>query len=149
MWPWTVTLTLCRHGWIMTSAHRLTEANIWPKLKKKTLQGYRRYGADTKFTCDLDLELAWLTYWFCTSTHCGEHLTKGFRRYGADKKVLRKDRRTDRLADGQMDRRTDRQTERRTDEGHFYNPPSASRPGINKCRHTCFYLRGMIHFQGR
>ena len=41
---------------------------------------------------------------------------------------------TEGQTDGQTgrrtDRRTDRQTDRRIDEGHFYNPQSASRQGI-------------------
>ena len=31
LWPSTVTLTLGGHGWVMGSAHHLTQANIWPK----------------------------------------------------------------------------------------------------------------------
>ena len=39
------------------------------------------------------------------------------------------------VTEGQTDRWTDGQTDRWTDEGHFYNPPSASRQGNNKCKH--------------
>ena len=113
LWPWTVTLTLCWHGWVMSSAHCLTEANIWPKFKENPSwdigERERTRNSGLKpMTCDLDLELEWLTYGFCTSTHWDERLTKvqwksfkRFRRYGTDKKVLRKDR--------------------QTDKGHFYN----------------------------
>ena len=49
-----------------------------------------------------------------------ENLSKG----SGDMEQTRKCyRRTDGRTDGQMDRRTD--------EGHFYNPPSNSRQGIN------------------
>ena len=144
LWPRTVTLTLCRHGWVMSSAHRLTEANIWSKFKENPSMGIgnmeRTRNSRLKtmiLTCDLDLELAWLTYGFCTLTYWGEHLTKvywnsfkEFRRYGADKKVLQKDRRMD----------------RRTDEGHFYNPPSASRRGI-KTGFTGVYINFLISAQ--
>ena len=73
-WPWIVTLTLIRHGWVIDSAYHLTKVNIWPKLN-----WYRRYRADTKFkaqTCDLDLVSAWLSYKFCKSSHWGKHMTK-------------------------------------------------------------------------
>ena len=36
----------------------------------------------------------------------------------------------DSVMEGQTDGRTDGQMDRRTDEGHFYNPQSASRWGI-------------------
>ena len=82
-WPWTVTLTLSRHGWVLDSAHHLTKVNIWPKFKENPSTGIkdteRTQNSRLKpmtLTCDLDLELAWLTYWFCTLTHWGEHLTK-------------------------------------------------------------------------
>ena len=76
-------LELCRHGWVMSSAHHLTEANIWPKFKENPSRGIgdmeRTRNSRLKpmtLTCDLDLELAWLTYGFCTLIHWGEHLTK-------------------------------------------------------------------------
>ena len=50
-------------------------------------------------------------------------LMKIFQR--VQEKVLRKDRWTDRRMDG------------RTDEGHFYNPPSASRRGIKMQNGLC------------
>ena len=43
-----------------------------------------------------------------------------------------------------MNRRTEGQMERRTDEGHFYDPPSASRRGINKPKNDIFLYR---HFK--
>ena len=73
-------------------------------------------------TCDLDLvgmvDL-WVLHIDLLRRTFEQSLMKIFervKRYGADKKVLQKDRRTD----------------RRRDEGHFYNPQSASRWGINK-----------------
>ena len=38
-WPWPVTLTLSWHGWLMGSAHWLTEANIWPKFNENLSKG--------------------------------------------------------------------------------------------------------------
>ena len=38
-WPFTVTLTLSRHAWVMGSAHRLTKANIWPKFHENLSKG--------------------------------------------------------------------------------------------------------------
>ena len=68
LWPWTVTLTLCRHGWVTSSAHHLTEANIWPKFKENPSRGIgnmeRTRNSRLKpmtLTCDLHLELTWLT----------------------------------------------------------------------------------------
>ena len=68
-WPWTVTLTLSLHGWIIDSAHRLTKVNIWPKFKENPSTGI----GDTERTrnsrlkpvtlnFDLNLESAWLSY---------------------------------------------------------------------------------------
>ena len=82
-WPWTVTLTLSQHGWVIDSAHRLTKVNIWPKFKENPSTGI----GDTERTrnsrlkpvtlnCDLDLVFAWLSYEFCTSSHWGKHMTK-------------------------------------------------------------------------
>ena len=82
-WPWTVTLTLSRHGWVIDSAHRLTKVNIWPKFKENPSTGI----GDTEWTrnsrlkpvtliCDLDLVSAWLSYEFCTLSHSGKHMTK-------------------------------------------------------------------------
>ena len=91
LWPWTVTLTLCGHGWVMSFAHRLTEANIWPKFKENPSMGRRIFQR---------VQEIWSGQ---------ESVTEG-------------------LTDG----RTNGQIDRRTDEGHFYNPPSASRRGIKK-----------------
>ena len=75
-WPWTVTLTLSRHGWVINSAHCLTKVIIWPKFKENPSTGIE----DTEWTrnsrlkpvtlnCDLGLVLAWLSYEFSTSSH--------------------------------------------------------------------------------
>ena len=82
-WPWTVTLTLSRHGCVIDSAYCLTKVNIWPKFKENPSTGI----GDTERTrnsrlkpvtlnCDLDLVSAWLSYEFCTSSHWGKHMTK-------------------------------------------------------------------------
>ena len=82
-WPWTVTLTWNRHGWVIDSAHCLTKVNIWPKFKENPSAGT----GDTERTrnsrlkpvtlnCDLDLVSARLSYEFCTSSHWGKHMTK-------------------------------------------------------------------------
>ena len=38
-WPWPVTYTLSWHGWLMGSAHRITEANIYQKLNENLSKG--------------------------------------------------------------------------------------------------------------
>ena len=68
-WPWTVTLILSRHGWVIDSAHHLTKVNSWPKIKENPSTGIR----DTEQTqnswlkpvtlnCDLDLVSARLSW---------------------------------------------------------------------------------------
>ena len=68
------------------------------KVSRKTLKGYRRYGADTKtfriLTLKCDFELRWPRYAFCTLSQCVKHLSqvsrnsmKGYRRYGANRKM--------------------------------------------------------------
>ena len=126
LWPWPcVGMNML---WVLQI---VSLRQTWPKFKEIPWRGI----GDMEWTRNSRLKPMTLTCDLvcmvdCTSTHWGEHLTKvkwksfkRFRRYGADKKVLRTDRRTD----GQMDRRAD--------EGHFYNPPSASRRGINKQKH--------------
>ena len=76
--------------------------------------------------CDLDLELAWLTWvlhidsLMQTFDQSLMNIFKAFRRNGVEGQ-------TDR-ADGQMDRH------RWTDKGHFYNPQSASPRGTQNSR---------------
>ena len=64
-WPWTVTLTMSRHGWVIDSAHRLNKQNIWPKFKEIPSRGIgdmeRTRNSRLKpmtLTFDLGLELA-------------------------------------------------------------------------------------------
>ena len=130
------TLTLGRHGWVLSSAHRLTEANIWPKFKENPSRGMR-YGADTKFkaqTHDLDL-WPWVGMADLWILHI-DSLRRTF-----DQSFMKIFRRVQEIWSGQesvteghTDGQTDGQTDRWTDKGHFYNPPSASRRGIKK---TC------------
>ena len=68
-WPWTVTFTLSRHGWVIDSAHHLTKVNIWPKFKENpsTGKGYTERPRNSRLNpvtlnCDLDLVSAWLSY---------------------------------------------------------------------------------------
>ena len=79
-WPFTVTLTLCRHAWVMGPTHRLTKANIWPKFHEKLSKGSgdmeRTRERRMTFNCDLDFESALLSYRFYTSSHDGKHLTQ-------------------------------------------------------------------------
>ena len=64
-------------------------------------------------TCDLDLELAWLTYGFCTLTYSGEHLTQ--RLMKIFQKVQEIWSGQEIVTEGQTDGRTDRRTDRWTD----------------------------------
>ena len=59
------------HGWALCSAHHFTEANIWTKLKENPSRGrgdiewIQNSGLKlTTLNCDLDLESAWLSFWF-------------------------------------------------------------------------------------
>ena len=82
LWPWTVTLTLCRHGLVMSSAHRFAEANIWPKFKEKPSRctGDMERTRNSRLTRlkPMTLALSWHG-WLMRSAHrhWGEHLTKG------------------------------------------------------------------------
>ena len=70
------TLTLSLHSWNISFAYRLNEMNIWLKFNENP----SRHKGDMEqtgnqrlklviFNCDLDFELAWLSYGFCTSSH--------------------------------------------------------------------------------
>ena len=69
-WPLTVTLTLSRHAWVMSSADRLTKANIWPKFHKNLSKGSGDMERTRKGRMTLTLSLH---RWVIGSTH---HLTK-------------------------------------------------------------------------
>ena len=81
-WPWTVTLTLSWHSWVINSAHGFTKVNIWPKFRENpstgigdTEQTWNSRHKPVTLNCDLDLVSAWLSYKFCTSSHWGKHMT--------------------------------------------------------------------------
>ena len=57
---------------MMGSAHRLTDAKIGPKFNENTTKGDEdmKWTLNSRlklvtFSCDLDLESAWLSYRFC------------------------------------------------------------------------------------
>ena len=76
-WPFTVTLNLSRHAWVMGSAHRLTKANIWPKFHENLSKGSGDMERTRKnrwpSIVTLTLSLQSLHCWVIGSTH---HLTK-------------------------------------------------------------------------
>ena len=71
-WPWTVTLTLSLHGWVIDSAHRPTKVNIWPKFKENRSTGI----GDIEWTQNSRLKPVTLTLcrhdWVMRSAHLTE-----------------------------------------------------------------------------
>ena len=108
LWPSIVTLS--RHGWVMGSAHRLTEGNIWPNFNENSSRGK----GDMERTKNLRLQLMTLTLsqhgWVTDSAHRlterniwpkpHENLSKGSGEMELTRKCYR-------LKDGWMDRQTD------------------------------------------
>ena len=73
--PWSWTVTLSQHGWVIDSAHRLTKEN--PSRGKGDMEPTPNSKLKlVTFKCDLDLKFAGLSYGFCILSHWGEHLTK-------------------------------------------------------------------------
>ena len=73
-WPWTVTLTLNRHGWVIDSAHRLTKVNIWPTFKENPSTGIgdterTRNSRLKPVTLECDLDLVSVCSWVISSVH--------------------------------------------------------------------------------
>ena len=81
-WPWCVTLTLSLHSWVVGSAHRVNEGNIWQKFNENCSKGsgdtcMERWNWRVNYMtlkCDLDLESAQHSHGFCTPSHWEEHL---------------------------------------------------------------------------
>ena len=79
-WPSIVTLTFREHGWsdgVCTSPYWRYDQSLM-----KILPRWQRYGMEQNsrlklvtFSCDLDLESAWLSYRFCIAFYCREHFT--------------------------------------------------------------------------
>ena len=129
LWPWTVTLTLCHHGWVMSSAHCLTGANIWPKFKENSSRGIgdMEWTRNSKAqTNDLDL---WPWPWVDMVDLWVLHIDS--LRQTFDQSLIKIFQRVQEIWSGQ-ESVTEGQMDGRTDEGNFYNPPSALWQGINK-----------------
>ena len=79
-WPSIVTLTFREHGWsdgVCTSPYWRYDQSLM-----KILPRWQRYGMEQNsrlklvtFSCDFDLESAWLSYRFCIAFYCREHFT--------------------------------------------------------------------------
>ena len=65
--PWPLIVTLRLNIWIIGSAHRLNDMEIWPKFNENPFTGKRdmEWTRNSRlnsmaFNCDIDLESAWL-----------------------------------------------------------------------------------------